>query len=114
MQGPEPLRSSERSDSPGAGQAPAPGLGSGPGLGSVPGLEGNDPPTVRTGSSMRRVWAGGIGSVNMFPQPGRRIETFVIEEAIGVGGMGAVFRALDTRLDRHVALKLLPPEQAGD
>jgi serine/threonine-protein kinase len=48
------------------------------------------------------------------PQVGDRIESFELEEAIGAGGMGAVFRALDTRLDRHVALKILPPEQADD
>ena len=48
------------------------------------------------------------------PGPGELIDTFLIEEAIGVGGMGAVFRALDTKLDRQVALKLLPPDQAGD
>jgi serine/threonine protein kinase len=48
------------------------------------------------------------------PVPGDLIETFLIEEAIGVGGMGAVFRALDTKLDRQIALKLLPPDQAGD
>ena len=46
--------------------------------------------------------------------PGDLVDTFLIEEAIGVGGMGAVFRALDTKLDRQVALKLLPPDQAGD
>ena len=50
----------------------------------------------------------------MLPGPGELIDTFLIEEAIGVGGMGAVFRALDTELDRQVALKLLPPDQAGD
>jgi serine/threonine-protein kinase len=42
------------------------------------------------------------------------IGTFRLAEAIGVGGMGAVFRALDTQLDRQVALKLLPPDQAVD
>ena len=44
------------------------------------------------------------------PRPGERIDVFELEEAIGVGGMGAVFRH-DTRLDRDVALKILPPNR---
>ncbi len=39
---------------------------------------------------------------------GRRLDHFVLEELIGGGGMGAVFRARDTRLDRIVAVKVLP------
>lgn len=39
---------------------------------------------------------------------------FAIEERIGAGGMGAVFRALDTRLQRVVALKVLSPAQSRD
>ncbi len=39
---------------------------------------------------------------------------FRIEEEIGRGGMGAVFRAVDTRLQRVVALKVLAPSQASD
>ncbi|MCA9078900.1 MAG: protein kinase [Planctomycetaceae bacterium] len=39
---------------------------------------------------------------------------FVIEERIGRGGMGAVFRAIDQRLNRVVALKILTPHQSMD
>ncbi len=45
---------------------------------------------------------------------GLELGHFRIEERIGVGGMGAVFRAVDLRLQRYVALKLLAPSQAYD
>jgi serine/threonine protein kinase len=44
---------------------------------------------------------------------GSRLGPYEILSAIGAGGMGEVYRARDTRLDRTVALKVLPPHLAG-
>jgi serine/threonine protein kinase len=46
--------------------------------------------------------------------PGARLGHFQLLEYVGGGGMGRVFRAVDTRLGRTVALKVLPRDQAGD
>ncbi|HXA51939.1 MAG TPA: protein kinase [Candidatus Acidoferrum sp.] len=48
-----------------------------------------------------------------FLQPGRRIGPYEIQAKLGGGGMGEVYRALDTRLHRVVALKVLTGEAAG-
>ena len=39
---------------------------------------------------------------------GTRLGPYEIQSAIGAGGMGEVYKARDTRLDRSVAIKVLP------
>jgi serine/threonine protein kinase len=46
--------------------------------------------------------------------PGVRLGPYEIVSAIGAGGMGEVYRARDTNLNRDVALKVLPASVASD
>ena len=47
-------------------------------------------------------------------EPGTRLGPYEIDELRGKGGMGEVYRARDTRLDRDVAIKVLPSELSAD
>ena len=45
---------------------------------------------------------------------GRRLGVYQVQELIGAGGMGEVYRAHDSRLGRDVAIKVLPAEWSAD
>ncbi|MDQ6705724.1 MAG: serine/threonine-protein kinase [Acidobacteriota bacterium] len=45
---------------------------------------------------------------------GKQVAHFEIIGKLGEGGMGVVYEAIDHHLDRHIALKILPPEKVAD
>jgi eukaryotic-like serine/threonine-protein kinase len=45
---------------------------------------------------------------------GKKIAHYLVSEKIGQGGMGVVYKARDTHLDRSVAIKVLPAESVAD
>jgi len=50
----------------------------------------------------------------MTPGPGQMLSHYRLVEKIADGGMGVIYKVYDTRLQRHVALKLLKPELTPD
>jgi hypothetical protein len=64
----------------------------------------------------RSVWglAGRLFGAGLELTPGSLLGRFRIEGALGTGGMGEVFSATDTRLNRRVAIKVLPGAVALD
>ena len=47
-------------------------------------------------------------------RPGARLGPYEILSSLGTGGMGEVYKARDTRLEREAAVKVLPGEFATD
>jgi len=82
----------------------------------------DDQPTVITNRPPLQPAPGIVASAAVRPatttsgglEPGSLLDHFQLVEYIGGGGMGRVYRALDTGLGRQVALKVLTREQAQD
>src|SRR4051794_24416096 len=52
--------------------------------------------------------------VRTIPMSPRVLRHYNVLEKVGEGGMGLVYKAWDTHLDRHVAIKMLPTDRTSD
>src|SRR4030065_219533 len=74
--------------------------------------EHRHPKTIRLDERLQQRRTDGMASAAATQSllgPGSMLGNYLIISQIGEGGMGVVYRAMDTVLDRTVALKILPP-----
>lgn len=64
--------------------------------------------TIKTGGMPPAAWQSSAAELAKL-LVGKQLGSFRIDASLGTGGMAAVFQAVDSHLDRKVALKILPP-----
>src|SRR5216683_5769492 len=71
---------------------------------------------LESGASRREVgrWENSKTFMGSPLSPGTKLGRYEIRSQLGAGGMGEVYLAVDTELDRTVALKILPEALASD
>ena len=83
-------------------------------LGAISESTEEDPLDVCHGRSLPRSGAEARYNRDVPLEPGETFERYTIQEMLGRGGMGEVYCALDTRLLRKVALKVIRPDRTAD
>lgn len=84
-----------------------------PPTGAVPGVQG---PVPQAGAAPRRSNARGTlgGGDSKDPLIGRKLQEYVLESRLGVGGMGVVYKAVQPMIGKHVAIKVLRADVVQD